>query len=355
MNLNNIEIKNIERVIAHEIYPKTKTEDAYATTLENLLVYKDSEKKILANRLLNALSNSKKTFQLEYEDMNKDSIYSYLSTNFSCDDETFIDYSKKLADELADAHFRIKIPGGFCIIGQGVTTTDKHFFFIIKAELQEVFNIQGNELKLIENVFLSPAKDFYKIGFFIENGSGFTPFMYDDLFSLQKKDLTEYFYGKFLGLTTDRNDELKSKNYFEDTKKFIETNVNNVKDRIGFLKALHVLYREETSGLISPKEFSENYFEGKLKVKYEKLISEKYPHSFTKRTQLIDNRLELERISIPLSYTLAIVGKSSDFETIEVIDEPNMDSVSLLQPEIDTGSIKKIVVLKQVRDTVEEK
>jgi hypothetical protein len=40
--------------------------------------------------------------------------------------------------------------------------------------------------------------------------------MYDDQFSPQKKDLTEYFYGKFLGLTTDRNDRILSKNFYLD-------------------------------------------------------------------------------------------------------------------------------------------
>ena len=124
------------------------------------------------------------------------------------------------------------------MIGNGTTSDNKFFFFVIKAELQEVFNIANDELNLIKDVFLSPAKDFYKIGFFIEHGKSFLPFMYDDQFSLQKKDLTEYFYGTFLGLTTDRNDRLRAKNFFEDTKAFIDVNIDNLKDKRGLLNAV---------------------------------------------------------------------------------------------------------------------
>jgi len=210
-----------------------------------------------------------------------------------------------------------------------------------------VFSIEGTNLKLIKDVFLSPAKDFYKIGFFIKTGSNYIPFMYDDQFSMQKKDLTEYFYGKFLGLTTDRNDTLKSKNFFQDTKSFIETNVPNSKDRIGLLKALTVEYREEASGVLSPKGFSEKYFEGSLKAKFDKIVETKYPLSFTKKLELIDKGLELQRLSIPLSYSLVISGSSDSLEGIEIIDDPTEAKMEEIEPEINSGVIKKIVLLRE--------
>lgn len=350
MNLINLKIKDISRIIAHTIYPKTPTVDAYSVHSSELLDFTSAEKDILINRLIEALSNSKKTFKLEFEDLSEGSIYNKLLINSSFTEVDFIRYSQELSDDLAASHFRTKIPGGYCLIGEGVTDKNQYFFFILKAELQEVFNIQGSKLKLIQNVFLSPAKDFYKIGFFIKQFSSFVPFMYDDQFSPQKKDLTEYFYGQFLGLTTDKNDCLKSKNFYSDAKDFIETNVYNTKDRLGLLKALSVLYREDATGILSPKEFSEKYFENELKIKFDKIIESKYPHSFTKDISLIDKRLDLQRLSIPLTYSLAIVGDSESLEDVEVINNPTNTSMENLEPEINSGRIRKIVVVREKKE-----
>ncbi len=348
MNIAKVELKTIDRIIAHEIYPKTEKKDAYAVAHTELLKFTKTEKDILINRIHEALANTTKTFQLDYEDKSEESVYAIVKEIKSKTDEEFITITKSLADDLADAHFRIKIPGGYCLIGNGKTKDDKTFFFVIKAELQEVFNIENNYLVLIKDVFLSPAKDFYKIGFFIESEKTYLPFMYDDQFSLQKKDLTEYFYGKFLGLTTDKNDKLKSKNFFEDTKLFIENNVENIKDKLGLLGALKTLYREDATGLVSAKDFSETYFEGNLKDLYDrKIVQEKYPISFTRDIELIENRIDLQRVSIPLSYGVAIVGSSSDLNELEIIDDPSKQTLKELEPRINNGQVKKIVVLKQ--------
>ena len=347
MNLTELDIDNIKRVIAHTIIPKTQSKDAYSIENTELLNFKKEEKAILIVRLQEALQNQKKTFQLDYDDKSDDSIYDFLNNKYPVPEKKFIAYSQELAENLASAHFRTKIPGGYCLIGEGKTTNGKDCFFVIKAELQEVFEIDGSNLKLIKDVFLSPAKDFYKVAFFIRQSTNFIPFMYDDQFSMQKKDLTEYFYGQFLGLTTDKNDSLKSKNFFEDTKLFIENNINNVKDRFGLLKALKVLYREETSGLVSAKDFSDKYFEGKLKTKYEKLINEKYPRAFTRDVSLIDRKLDMERISIPLSYTLSLVGDVDSMGKIEIVEEPDGDTYERMGHEFNNGSIKKAIFIKE--------
>ncbi|MBX2896802.1 MAG: nucleoid-associated protein [Cyclobacteriaceae bacterium] len=348
MNFSTFKIASIDRIIAHEIHAKTEEKDAIAKTNSALLRFKKAEKDILVDRILGALKNTTKTFQLDYEDKSEDSIYHLLKTIKKQTDKQFISSSISLANSLADAHFRTKIPGGYCLIGNGVTSTNRFFLFIIKAELQEVFNVNNNELTLIKDVFLSPAKDFYKIGFFVEGGNSFIPFMYDDQFSLQKKDLTEYFYGTFLGLTTDKNDRLKAKNFYEDTKVFIEANVDDVHDRLGLIKALNVLYREDTKGLISPKEFSDQYFEGELKAKFEKkIVNERYPLSFTKDISLIESRLELQRISIPLAYTMTIVGSTSELDSLEIIEGPSKQTIKELEPQINKGQIRKMVIVKQ--------
>jgi hypothetical protein len=349
MNINTLKIASIDRLIAHQVFPKTKTKDAYSVNRTELLTFSEAEKNILISRLEEALTNTSKTFQLEFEDKSNDSIFDVLKTISSKDEKKYITTTQELAENLASTHFRINIPGGYCLMGQGLTDKGIYFFFIIKAELQEAFNISSGKLNLLKDIFLSPAKDFYKIGFFIKNSTHFLPFMFDDQFSLQKKDLTEYFYSHFLGLTTEKNDKLKSKNFYDDTTYFIEQNVTNLQDRIGLSNALKVLYRENTSGIISAKSFSEDHLEGKLKTEYDKkIVAEKYPTSFAKINTLIDKRLQLDRITIPLSYNLSLTGTLTRLGNVEIIENLNGESLSNLQTEINTGSVDKLIVLKNI-------
>ena len=348
MNLKKLKIRNITRIIAHTVIPKTSTTDAYAVHIDDVLNFRKDEEAILIKRLEESLKNSKKTFEVEFDDLSQDSIHYSLTNLVPFNEPNFIAFTKSLATKLAEAHFRTRIPGGYCLVGEGVTNNTEYFFFIIKAELQEVFAIKGIDLQTIKDVFLSPAKDFYKVAIFIKDSNNkFNPFMFDDQFSPQKKDLTDYFYSKFLGLTTDKNARLISKNFFNDTKDFIETNVTNAKDRLGLLKALTVLYREDATGIISPQDFSDKYFENDLKNKYDQVIKTMYPHSFTKDISLIENRLDLKRISIPLSYSLHIVGNSIELENVEIIKKPDSNTIDTIEPEINNGSIREIVLLRE--------
>lgn len=347
MNNNVFMIQEIRRIVAHEIHPKTEHKEAFSKTHDYLLEFDESEKKILIERLEGALLNTTKTFQLEFENKSESSVYSLLSKLKDMADTDFVKESKGLAYDLANAHFRTKIPGGFCLIGDGFNKINQYVFFVIKAELQEVFNIRGKKLKLIKDVFLSPAKDFYKIGYFVGNDKlEFMPYMYDDLFSLQKKDLTEYFYGKFLGLTTDKSDKLKSKNFYEEVMNFIGMNITDLDDRWGLERAVRVLYREDTSGLISPRDFSSTYFIGDLKEKFDRqVIKDKFELAFTKDTSLIESRLDLQRTSIPFAEGMTIVGNRAELQRLEIVDNPSSNDIENLVAKINNGQIGKILTL----------
>lgn len=96
---------------------------------------------------------------------------------------------------------------------------------------------------------------------------------------------------------------------------------------------------------------SEEYFEGSLKELYEKkIVNPKYPLSFTKNLDLIDNKLDFLRVSIPLTFFTSLVGSAAELNNIEIVDEPTSSDIKELQPEIDNGTINKIVILRQAKD-----
>ena len=347
MNLGELRILDITRIVAHTVHPKTADNDAYASYGEECLRFTGQEKGTLIGRLYDALGNPKKTFKLAYEDRAQNDIYRYIHTDQEVADHDFVQCTQNMTDTLAGVHFRTNIPGGYCLFGEGITVSRKKFFFVIKAELQEVFSIDENVLVVVQNVFLSPAKELHKIGFFLEEDEGqFTPYMYDDQFSMQKKDLTEYFYNGFLGLSTDRNDSIRSKNFYKDTKKFIDENVANVRDQIGLYGALNTLFREDARGIVSAQEFSETYFEDRLKRKFDQSVVDAYPQAFTKDITLFEKTLQMDRISIPLTYTTKIVGTVATIDEIEVIeDEERINEIQQGGIVINNRRLTKVVLI----------
>lgn len=345
-------IKTLNRVIAHKVNKKTLEMPAYADFTSDLLDYSDEDKAILIERIEKAINNQAKTFELSFNNYEDKSVFHLLNNESYRESEgDFVELSQNLAEKLAEAQTSIKIPSGYCIIGDGVTIDNDYFFYIIKADNQEVFNIVEKQLKIIRNVFLSPAKDFYKVGFFLKEKNIFKPYMYDDLFSLQKKDLTAYFYDRFLGLSTDQNDKLRTKNFYYDIKAFIEKNVNEAADSKGLQRALQVYIRENPNGIISAREFSDMYLEGwDVQRLFDiQIVELKYPRPFTKDVSLLKaNNLDIQRVTIGSDITIVTKGDSN---TLQVLDNPSME---VLQPYINTGCHTRIVIFQTESGELED-
>ena len=232
---------------------------------------------------------------------------------------------------------------------------NKHFVIVIKAELQEAFTITEEKnkklIELINDLFLSPAKDFYKIGYIVEDinktesypNSDYSAYMYDDNFNSGKRNLAEYFYETFLGLSTSRNDKLITKNYYNDVASFIEKNVKEFNNKKGLRNALNALYRENTTGVINPHEFAQLHFDDDLIRKYRSEVGINYTHSFTKDLSLLDKRLQRGKIN--LIESLKIEGPTESLENVNVMNAKNIN-LENLKLQIENGDIKQLVTIK---------
>lgn len=339
-------VSSINRVIAHKIMAKTRDADAYAVCSDRPLQFASDteEQRVLKGRINKAVNNQSKSFKLAFNRMDEDSVYNLLNNPalFSSDDG-FVNFSKTLADMMAEAHYSISFPSGYCIVCDGILETGQHFMCVIKADYQEVFNIQGNTLFVINNVFLSPARDFYKIGFFVFNEGVVTPYVYDDQFSAVKIDLTQYFYDTFLGLKTSDNDILLSKAFYADTAKFIDNNAPfmDPMDAAGLRSALNVYFRENAHQIISANDFCNNHLAGTgLEVSYTEEVVNKYPRAFTKRTELLDRRVNLQRVGLGNDATLLLKPSVRLAANIENPTE------AALRPYINSGRPLRVVILE---------
>jgi 37-kD nucleoid-associated bacterial protein len=345
---------SINRLIIHRVIAKTSKIAAYAVYEESMCELNKQTEEVLKERLELALNKSNKTFKLEIEDIAENSFFDLSHKLKSLPNSDFISTSKKIADSLAKSHHRANIPGGFSLILDGYTKFQQHFIIVVKAEYQSAFSLTNNTLEILKDIFLSPAKDFYKIGVILEDSNSdmdfpnnkYSCFVYDDQYTLQNNDLTEYFYSNFLGFTTDRNSKLITKKFYDLTEGFANDpkNIDNIDDQVGLKNALRTLIREETSGIISPSDFSKNYLEGKLKEKFDKTVVSQFATSFVKDKSLLNQRLKLDRISIPLKYQLKLEGTSDKIKHSKIFNLGDKNS-DYLTTTINTGEWEQIIVI----------
>lgn len=346
---------DINRIIIHRVHKK-REEDAhgFAEYSEEIFEFGTLELETLKSRISGAFAKTKRIFKLEVARSENDSFFVNARSMKDATNSEFINFSKNIADLLAVSHNKRTIPSGLLLIMEGVFE-NSHLVLVIKAELQEAFTIREiNNQKLVElvnDLFLSPAKDFYKIGFLIEDRNEASPpndnyscYMYDDNFSSGKRDLAEYFYDSFLGFATNRNDKLITKNFHDDMYSFIETNVQGHEDKKGLKTAINSLYRENTTGVINPQEFADQNLTGELLRLFGTEVGANYPHSFTKDLSLVDRRLQ--RGQIKLVNELRIEGPADAIENdVNVINSRNID-FDTLRLQVENGSIGQIITIK---------
>lgn len=341
-------IDSIKRVIAHRIVQKTESSPCYAETHDSLYILNADDKKVLIQRIEKAINNNKKSFKLSFNDKGEGSMYDMLiKLGFNSNTDSYIAFSQEAANKLSESQDNISIPGGYCLVVDGRMQTGDYYICIIKADYQEVFNVHENSMRVLNDVFLSPAKEFYKVGFFVLDKEThiYTPYMYDDQFSIYKDDLTLYFYDRFLGLSTDNNNKLKTKNLFIDIKDFIDNNVEDLNDANGLKAAMRGYFRENTEGHVSVAEFSDRFLHGTtLEEEFKKQYGERYPRAIVLDTTLLSS-VQLLTQRTTLSDKITILTKEG--VTIRVLDKETAEQII---PTVNSGSSTKIVVFETVEE-----
>lgn len=347
---------DINRIIIHRVHKKRPEEEfGFAEYSENLFDFGATELETLKDRICSAFSKSKRFFKLEIARTENESFFGNSRTIKNCSRDEFLEKSKNIADLLATSHDKRTIPSGLLLIMDGFFENNKHFVLVIKAELQEAFTIKEiNNQKLVElinDLFLSPAKDFYKIGYLVEDidressfpNSDYSAYMYDDNFTSGKRNLAEYFYETFLGFSTSNNDKLLTKNYYTDVSNFIESNVSGFENKKGLRNALNTLFRENTTGIINPQEFAELNFDDELLRKYGSEVGVNYAHSFTKDLSLVDRRLQRGKIN--LIDDLKLEGPTDALDNVNVVNGQNVN-FETLRLQIENGEIGQLITIK---------
>lgn len=338
---------NFDRIIAHKIIPKTKDTDSGSTlTSSRMVAVSPQTIQTIQDRLFDAASSSK-YFQLTVEDSTESGFYGYAKDLHNCNDERFIEYSSKMAELLANSIKSGAIPGGYLIVLQGKTErTDKRVIAVIKAEMHDAMNFQNDEINLIEDVFLSPSKKFFKFGVLFEYNepqkedfvefdfpnNEWGAFIFDQQFR-PDSPLAEYFYRDFLGFTVELNGKIQSRRFYNETEKFIIDNVLELNSKKDMLNLLDYEFTQNTNETdISPRQFADTYIHDEvLNQDYKDDIAEYLPSIIEKDTSLIKSKLFNKQIIFPNNIKIAGTKDAIEANVEIVSNEEDLRELSTLQ------------------------
>lgn len=355
----NIQNSKINRIIIHRVDAKNIEQTPEVEYSNSLYTFGLFELGTLKERIHKAFDREKKAFKLKIAFSGSDSFFSHSTSCKGKSDSVFIENSKKIADLLAKSHNKRTIPGGLLVAFDGEEILGRYFYGVIKAEIHDALVITPDEttnekmVKYLKEIFLSPGEDFYKIGIIVEepkpNGefpnSNYAAYMFDDQFSRKKRDLTEYFYNEFLGLSTSENDKILSKRFYDDVEDLIGDSNLSISDKKGQKSALKMFFREENSKIIDPKEFGEQFIHPQLQEIYSRRILNEFPHPFFKMDDLIDT--SLIRDQILLVNKLKIEGPLESFEGVDVFSNPK-EEMDKIRIEVNDGKIEQIITIQTV-------
>ena len=338
---------NFNRIIVHKIVLKTKDTDTGNTLLaDTLVVVSPQTVQTIQDRLYDAAASSK-YFQLTIEDSTESGFFGYAKDLSDCNEQRFIEYTGKMAELMADSMKTGAIPGGYLIVVEGKTDrTDKKVIVAIKAEMHDVMSFKNNEINLIEDVFLSPSKKFFKFGVLFEYNEpqkeDFTEFEFPNnlwgafIFDQQfrpESSLAEYFYRDFLGFTTEKNPKIQSRRFYNETEKFILDNVLELNTKKDMLNLLDYEFTQNTGeNDISPRTFADTYIHDEvLNQEYKEDIAEYLPAIIEKDSSLIKSKLFNKRINFPNNIKIAGSKDAIDANVEIISNEEDLRELSTLQ------------------------
>ncbi|WP_132995867.1 nucleoid-associated protein [Sporanaerobacter acetigenes] len=272
----------VEEIVIHQIFERNLDREIQKPFYnDDFTKLEDNGLFVLQERITDALGKKSNSMEMNIIETDPGSTFSYIANMLHQDGENYIEISKQVAYNLAKAQNRRNIPGGIVVILRGTVGIDnKKFIGIIKAEIQEGFVLENQSSNLILNyvsdLLLTPEQKFYKIGIYINENDyniqdetiediadKFTCYIYDKNMSLANTDdAAQYFYGSFLGCTFLPLSQNLTRDFYNNTKEFIDTNNHfNNEDKIDLNYALYTYLNTSKNNIISVDQFATEYLE----------------------------------------------------------------------------------------------
>lgn len=286
-----VENLSIRRVVMHEVFQRKDGPNVVPPSYGKELEILDA--KALSHfemRITDAFSAQSKSIEMRIVKTEDASVLGTARRLILATDNDFPNVSNHMADALADAQKSRGIPGGMLLVFDGKVGGDgKPFVGVIKAEMQSGFQRRPAAAKVVteflENIFLTPATRLYKVSLFISDdvtvttGTSWRCFVFDsNITAARRENAAVYFYDGFLGCAFPEDGKYETAKFFDLTKEFVRTSVNDRDIRRDLSDALFAFVKVEKSPTFTSQQFGDTYLPPELRDPFNKFLEgKKFP------------------------------------------------------------------------------
>lgn len=329
---------SIDKIIIHQIYQRN-VEGEKVTPMQSheYTKFDTPAMETFKQRVVEALGENSKAVEMEILHQGSGDLPSLVENCISQDDESFAVSSYDFAVKLTNAQFSKGMPGGIVVVFVGSQGhPSKQFLGIIKAETHSAYEKDVNpengeiSLKYVQEVLLTPSSKLYKTAAFFERSNYSPPYIdLNDKWTVMVSDsqinkaggkaAAKYFYSDFLGCGYPQSSARTTKEFYNNTKNFIEGLQIGEPQKSDYLNALTTYLKVDTSSTISTSDFGSTYFEPEVQEVFSEYMEEAGipTTSFTKDVEYISSNLKFRRVKF--SKNIKISAPSDLFKSLVTI------------------------------------
>lgn len=332
----------IKKIIVHEVFKLNENREIIEPRFSNHLSNLDSKGlNTLQERIIEALGNDSHCIEMYVSNADPNSTFDISTKLLNSDSDEFIHLSKEIPIKLTRAQTSRKIPGGTVVVFSGeIGIQNYRFLGIIKAEIHGGFSLYVEDdrllLKYLSDLLLTPQQKLYKIGMFIEkqqnklidtvrDPSDFIVYVYDhNLTRNETQTAAQYFYQSFLGCSISPSDKKLTRDFFSNTKEFIESLNIDEENKLDLVSGLYTYLKVDQSNVILAHEFATRYLPQDSRDNYINYLEEKGIPLHGIHKDLSYLKYKLRKRKLVFSSDVRILAPADDFdELVQILDTKN--------------------------------
>lgn len=335
-----LEFLTIDRLAIHHINPRGPGRVAVAPGLSAALVQLPDEAKDMFNRrIAQALGHSSHGIQMDFRKVDAGSFFQKAADAMRCADADFLAASQGFAVELTNAQLIRDFSSSKLIVVSGrAGNLQRPYVAVVKAEMQDgLGETQQNNQTIIQHlkkIFFTESQRLYKIGFVQQNVGAptqvnglydpgqFVVHLFDHVMNgTETRGAALYFYNVFMGADIAASSKRLTRDFFEKTKSFFDSQDLAPEQRIDLQEALRSELKSQEQ-TISVAEFGRKHLPPPLLNEYTEFMTRsKFPaHAIAKDTEYINNRLK-RRQKATFSSGVQITAPADKFKELVSIEQ----------------------------------
>ena len=338
-----LEHLSITRVAVHEVLTNSEFDSRDSLTSDHILDLNDQGEQLICERLADCLGSKSHCVDLTVERASEGSVFQRSVRLLKERSKGFIGETVLLAADLSRAQTIGSIKAGLAVFMQGTGWDGEEqlrWVCIMKADpdkaLVKTVKKGSIDLEFVSDLIMGAQQRLLKVAFIVEqvedsssddlrDSKDFSVKVYDHLMSnTGRGTAARYFYSGFLGCKLAENAAKRTRDFYEETKRFIDSMGLSPRKKVD-LRGHLVSYLKSEKSRISVSEFAETYLSSERRNAYQASMKEQgIPDTaISKDTSLVKSRLRKQTLrfssSIMMFASPEAIKNSINIGKVEVL------------------------------------